>query len=124
MESKQGVRQRSIVAIPAVAFLLCLCWALTSCSTPSRVPAATEVSLPTEALREGSVLFAGKCSGCHPGGRSGLGPSIINKPLPKALIRFQTRVGLGVMPAFKDHVLTDEQVKDIAIYLVYLRKEG
>ncbi len=124
MESKQAVRQRTIAAIPAVVTLLCLCWVLDGCSTPSRVPAATEVSLPTEALREGSILFAGKCSGCHPGGRSGLGPSIINKPLPSALIRFQTRAGLGVMPAFKNHALTDEQVKNIATYLVYLRKEG
>ncbi|WP_420458420.1 c-type cytochrome [Neolewinella sp.] len=124
MESKQGVRQYTITTVPAVACLLCLCWALNGCSTPSRVPAATVVNLPTEELRDGSILFAGKCSGCHPGGRSGLGPSIVNKPLPRALIRFQTRAGLGVMPAFKDHVLSDDQVKDIASYLVYLRKKG
>ncbi len=100
---------------------LLLGFAVSNCSAPSRIPAATVVSMPSEELREGRLLFSDYCSACHPGGRAGLGPSIINKPLPKALIRLQIRSGLGVMPAFKEHVLTDEQVRRIAGYVKWMR---
>jgi mono/diheme cytochrome c family protein len=50
-----------------------------------------------------------------------VGLAIINKPLPKALIKFQIRNGIGVMPAFNEKQLSDEQVENIAEYLRYLR---
>lgn len=93
-----------------------------SCSAPKRVPDAEVVSMPTEELKNGRILFSQHCTTCHPEGMAGVGPAIINKPLPEFLMRFQIRHGVGLMPDFDEDVLTDEQVEHIAEYLVYLRK--
>lgn len=95
-----------------------------SCSVRKGVPYSDPVVLNTESLKNGEILFDSYCNSCHPGGASGLGPAINNKPLPKFLMRFQVRHGLGVMPSFKEEVIKDEEVKDIAKYLAYLRKNG
>ena len=121
MESNKEVKRKFAVysfLIPLLVFLIMSC-----CSAPKRVLVAETVSMPTEELENGRVLFNGYCGTCHPGGMSGLGLAIINKPLPASLIRFQIRNGVGVMPDFEEDVLTDEQVEHIAEYLVYLRKK-
>lgn len=97
---------------------------ITGCTAPKTNLYTAPVTLETKELENGRILFDEHCATCHPGGMSGLGPAIINKPLPKFLIRFQIRNGIGVMPAFDEEVLNDEQVKDIAEYLVYLRKQN
>ena len=95
---------------------------LSSCSAPKTAPLAEVTKMPTEKLQRGRVLFDEYCATCHPGGMGGVGFAIINKPLPEDLIQFQIRNGIGVMPAFDENVLTDEEVESIAEYLVYLRK--
>lgn len=95
---------------------------LSSCSTPKTVPPSEVVQMPTEELQKGRILFNNHCATCHPEAKAGLGPSIINKPLPEFLIRFQIRNGIGVMPAFNEEALNDDEVEKIAEYLVYLRK--
>jgi mono/diheme cytochrome c family protein len=95
--------------------------AIISCSAPKTKPYAEVVTLPTEQLQNGRILFNNYCASCHPGAMSGVGLAIINKPLPKALIKFQIRNGIGVMPAFNEKQLSDEQVENIAEYLRYLR---
>lgn len=97
---------------------------ISNCSAPKRVPNAEVISMPTEELENGRILFYQNCATCHPEGMSGVGLAIINKPLPASFIRFQIRKGLGVMPGFDKGVLTNEEVEQIAEYLVYLRKKG
>ena len=123
MESKQKEVEKRVEAffIPAL-FLVLLVFG--SCTAPKKEPAAEPISMPTEELEKGRVLFDQHCATCHPEGKAGLGPAIINKPLPEALIQFQIRNGVGVMPAFGEEVLSDEQVNHIAEYLVYLIQEN
>lgn len=122
MESyKTGSMKRSgIVFLILIALLFGM--RLSSCSAPRTAPLAEVIELPTESLRQGRVLFDEYCATCHPRGMGGVGFAIINKPLPEDLIQFQIRNGIGVMPAFDETVLTDEEVENIAEYLVYLRK--
>ena len=121
MESnKTGTIKTSIKYILFIG----LCVFIGSCSSPKIQPYSKVVEMPTEKLHNGRELFNSHCTTCHPGGKSGLGPSINNKPLPEFLIRFQIRNGIGVMPAFGENVLTDDQVENIAEYLVYLRKSN
>lgn len=108
----------------SVLIMVFLLLKITGCSAPKIRPYSEPLTLETEALKNGRKHFDHHCATCHPGGMSGLGPAIINKPLPEFLIRFQIRNGIGVMPAFKEDVLTDEEVENIAEYLVYLRKKG
>ena len=61
------------------------------------------------------------CNPCHPGGAAGLAPSINDKPLPVGLMKTQVRQGLGLMPAFSEKEITDEELDAIIRYLKALR---
>jgi hypothetical protein len=53
----------------------------------------------------------------HPAAEAGPGPALSNNPAPGFVKRFQVRHGLGAMPAFKNDVISKEDVKDIMHYL-------
>ena len=70
----------------------------------------------------GQRAFMTSCHQCHPAGMAGLGPAINNKPLPGAMIKMQTRAGLGAMPGFSSSELSDEDLDAVVVYLQALRK--
>jgi mono/diheme cytochrome c family protein len=70
----------------------------------------------------GQQVFFSVCHQCHPGGATGLGLGITNKPLPDWAIRFQVRHGLGEMPAFSDEEISDEELHALVAYLNRLRE--
>lgn len=103
--------------------LLLLSLLLCYCGTARRgEPVFAPVTLATEEAVQGQVVFDTYCHKCHPGGEAGLGPAINNKPLPGFMIKFQVRNGVGVMPAFKEEVISDEELNNIVAYLKTLRK--
>lgn len=122
MESVQNKLRPGIVVIFLFSLFLILGTRMSSCSAPKTVPLAEVVEMPSKELQQGRKLFNEYCASCHPGGMAGVGLAIINKPLPKALIKFQIRNGIGAMPAFDEKVLSDKEVKNITKYVVYLRK--
>ena len=69
----------------------------------------------------GERVFDRHCYQCHPGGASGLGPAINDKPLPVFGIKTQVRVGAGFMPAFSEREISDEELEGVAKYLKALR---
>ena len=94
-----------------------------ACGTAKRGEPAFAPVLNTEpAIAQGEVVFSTYCSKCHPGGEAGLGPAINNKPLPGFLMRFQIRNGLGVMPGFKENVISDDELDHLITYIKTLRK--
>jgi mono/diheme cytochrome c family protein len=70
----------------------------------------------------GERVFAHACHACHPNALAGLGPGIIDKPIPPWLVRLQVRVGLGVMPAFSAEEIDDEELDALVAYLGVLRQ--
>lgn len=80
------------------------------------------VTPDTVAEHRGERLFYKHCSRCHPGGESGLGPALNDKPLPELAIETQIRKGLGAMPAFSEHHLKDDEVDAIADFVIEMRK--
>lgn len=104
------------------ALLLALLLAA-ACGTAKRgEPTFAPVPDTEPALAKGEVVFNTYCTLCHPGGEAGLGPSFNDKPLPGFLMRFQIRNGLGVMPAFKEEVISDEELDNLITYIKTLRK--
>jgi mono/diheme cytochrome c family protein len=73
--------------------------------------------------RHGERVFMRFCNGCHPAGLGGLGPGIVNKPLPRWAMRFQVRHGLGAMPAFPEEVIPSEDLDALIAYLRALRRD-
>jgi mono/diheme cytochrome c family protein len=93
---------------------------LASCATPRQSEPRTGPFQPVnEQVARGETLFAQFCAKCHDSGHSGLAPGIL--PVPDFLIRFQVRHGLGVMPAFRDNVLSDAQLDDLIAYVDAIR---
>lgn len=101
-------------------FLLLL---LSNCGTARRgAPMFDPIDLENQALAQGEKVYMSYCHMCHPGGTAGLGPAINNKPLPGFLIRYQVRHGIGMMPAFKEDVISDKEMDNLVAYLKELRK--
>lgn len=107
----------------ALLILTALLFSL-SCKSRKEAPYIIPLANASNDVQEGKLLFNNFCNKCHPDGTAGLGPSIINKPFPDFLIRFQIRNGLGVMPAFKKDYLPDEDVKKIISYINALQEAG
>jgi mono/diheme cytochrome c family protein len=88
---------------------------------PAVEPSGTEVPVAyVPNVADGQQLYSRFCDSCHPGGGSGLGPSLRGAELEaefaddEALKRV-TREGVGTMPAFRQ--LTDRQLDDIVAYI-------
>lgn len=95
-----------------------------SCGTARKSePVAGPFSAAGPSAARGEVLFDRHCGICHPQGEGGLAPSLNDKPLPKFLMRFQVRHGLGAMPKFTKEEIKDEELEDILNYLVQLRRQ-
>lgn len=94
-----------------------------SCGTARRGETVAQPlqSLSVEAA-QGEMVFMQYCNSCHPGGAAGLGPAINNKSLPGGMLKFQVRHGLGVMPAFKKEVISEEKLDHLVAYLKTIRK--
>ncbi|MBB6611448.1 cytochrome c [Pontibacter sp. Tf4] len=96
---------------------------LFACGTAKRgEPAFAAIPDSEPAIAQGRVVFDTFCNKCHPGGEAGLGPAINNKPLPGFLMRFQVRHGLGVMPAFSEKAISDDELDILIAYLKTMRK--
>ena len=116
---KPAMIPSSAVAAFAIAASLAV---LGGCGSPRRSePIAGPMTLSDTDLLRGRLLFEQHCYKCHLQGEGGMSPALNNKPLPKFLIRYQVRIGGGVMPEFSRQELSDEDLDKIADYVVYLR---
>src|SRR5687768_18211358 len=105
-------RRRSIALVAVTGWALALASALsTGCGSARRAePLVGPIQL-TERQQVGRAVFSQHCYQCHPNGAGGVGPAINDKPLPQALIRTQVRAGLGAVPGFDEHHISDDELK-------------
>jgi mono/diheme cytochrome c family protein len=108
-------------ALAAVVALACVPL-FTGCG-PSRRDEPPTDPLTTDDPRVtlGHRVFSQHCNQCHPGGAAGLAPAINNTPLPVNLIKTQVRQGLGLMPAFSEREISEEELDGVVRYLKGLR---
>jgi mono/diheme cytochrome c family protein len=103
-----------------IASLLVL--AFLGCRSPRRdEPLAGRFIPPDELAARGQIIFAEKCHQCHPSGSAGLAPAINDKPVPKWLLKTQVRIGLGAMPGFPEHEISQADRQALASYVASLR---
>ena len=95
---------------------------LASCGTKLVLPAEETKPDYSAAELNGQEVFMKNCNRCHPAGNAGLGPSIINKPLPGFLLKLQVRKGFGTMPAFDREHLPEKELDDLVSYIKAVRK--
>lgn len=106
-----------------IRLLMLMVWiASSACGTARRgIPVVEDKPIVDPVVRRGQIVFHRNCNPCHPGGAQGIGLALNDKPLPKAAIRTQVRLGVGQMPSFSEEELSDEDVEAVADYLVWLR---
>lgn len=119
------IPERNIPKVVFTAAALLLAVAVTACNSGRRgEPIAGPMDLSDASVLRGRAVFDAHCYKCHLQGEGGMSPIINNKPLPKFLMRFQVRHGLGAMPAFSDKEISDPELEDLLNYLVALRHHG
>ena len=82
-----------------------------------------------EQIAAGRLVFKNNCQKCHPGGESGVGPALNNKPFPGFLLRARIRsratfLWTGIMPSFKKTEISKKEMDDLIPFLKYLQKKG
>lgn len=106
-----------------VAASLVLLLAASACGPARRgEPVAGPLDLSDASVLRGRAVFDTHCYKCHTGGEGGMSPIINDKPLPKFLMAFQIRKGLGAMPAFSGEEIGERELEDLLNYLVALRR--
>ena len=106
----------------AIGTVVMLAAALAACHPVRRSePIVGPMTLSDPNLQRGRLLFDRHCYKCHLEGEGGMGPVINDKPLPRFLMRFQVRAGLGTMPGFTKEQISDEELEHLVNYIVYLR---
>jgi mono/diheme cytochrome c family protein len=107
--------------------VLILLMGLYACSLPEEIKhieASKEYEHQQEASRcadlTGEQIFIRSCNTCHPGGKEGLGPSLINldqKYADDNFLRLLIRKGKGIMPAQPPNVINDNELDHLIAYL-------
>jgi mono/diheme cytochrome c family protein len=80
-------------------------------------PLAPPIDVSDPKLAQGQKVFFQHCHQCHPHGQGGLGPAVVNKPLPEFLMKFQVRHGLGAMPSFGPDKILPAELDALMAYI-------
>jgi ubiquinol-cytochrome c reductase cytochrome c subunit len=92
-------------------------------------PPIPDVQVTGADLSKGRDLFINSCAACHGPGAGGdavgggyVAPSLLG--VDPVTVGEAIRTGPGVMPVFGPGQISDEELDDIAAYLVYLREDA
>jgi mono/diheme cytochrome c family protein len=110
---------------PPVIIILALSFVFLAgaCATARKTePLAPPVNLSDPKVAHGQKVFFQHCHQCHPHGQGGLGPAIVNKPLPEFLMSFQVRHGLGTMPSFGADKIPPQDMEALMEYIKAVRQ--
>ena len=95
---------------------------LSACMTARKTePLAPPIDKSDPKVARGEKVFFQNCHQCHPHGQGGLGPAIVNKPLPEFLMKFQVRHGLGTMPSFGQEKISADDLDALMTYIKAVR---
>jgi mono/diheme cytochrome c family protein len=105
----------TVLAVSLVSFFA-------GCGTARKTPPlAPPLDLSDAKVAHGQKVFFQHCHQCHPHGQGGLGPAIVNKPLPEFLMSFQVRHGLGTMPSFGADKIPPQDMEALMEYIKTVR---
>ena len=94
-------------------------------ASPSAAPSVVAAAGDQAAVAAGATLFGANCNSCHPGGNAGVGPTLHGPRflagVPNvASITARIRSGGGEMPPFGPDQLSDQDVANVAAYIISL----
>ncbi len=110
-------RRHALVSAATLVLLACGCH-----SARRGEPIQGAMKISDANVARGQKVYMEHCYQCHPNGEGGLGPALNNKPLPRFMVKMQTRKGLGTMPSFTDGEISAEELEDLTDYVIALRR--
>jgi mono/diheme cytochrome c family protein len=116
-------RRTDVFAKALLAFLLPLAGFGAGCYARRGEVVGREPILDESATR-GRQVWLEYCQKCHPEGRAGVAPGIVDKPLPVAAMKLQVRKGIGTMPGFDETKISGAALDDLMSYIEALRHAG
>jgi mono/diheme cytochrome c family protein len=94
---------------------------MVGCTSRKSEPLAGPTKLDSVRLVNGQYAYNVNCYQCHPNGEAGVGPSLVDKPLPAFMVKAQVRDGGGAMPHFVEQQISDDYLDALVAYLERLR---
>jgi mono/diheme cytochrome c family protein len=84
---------------------------------------ATAAPSPSPQSPRGQAVFARYCSSGHPGGRRGIGPSLVERlpTLSDEQVRATVRHGKNRMPGFGPKAISDDDLTELIAYVRTLK---
>jgi len=119
--------------IGVLTLMVSLAWGVTACGGTesgeggegsSGGEAAYAGPIGSTDTAAGQAVFETYCSGCHPGGAEGRGPSILDAHESPAEARQQVREGGDHMPAFPESRISATDLENLLAYLTTLGTVG
>jgi mono/diheme cytochrome c family protein len=114
-----------------IIWTACALQSLAGCSLSEemkRIEASRQYEEKQEASRStdltGDQIFIRSCNTCHPGGKQGMGPNLldISEKYDDANLKRIIRKGKGIMPAQPPNVINDIELDRLVAYLKTLKK--
>lgn len=102
---------------PPLAVVVLAVLLAAGCMARRTEPLAPPLEFTDPQLVRGREVFYAQCHYCHPHGAAGLGPAIVNKPLPSFMIKLQVRHGLGAMPSIKEDRVPAADLDALVAYI-------
>jgi len=75
-------------------------------------------------MAAGRAVFEKNCIGCHPYGKTGVGPNLSKKKLTAEAVKKQVRKGGLIMPAFSAEKINNESLEQLAVFVAALNKNN
>lgn len=86
-------------------------------------PVEGRIAVPNPSSQTGEASFSAKCNACHPGGKAGVGPSLLGiEARMKEKDFFELiRAGRGTMMASPPGLISDEELRELWGFLKTLK---
>ena len=68
----------------------------------------------------GKIIYEKHCIGCHPYGKGGIGPNLSKRKLTPEIVRKKVRKGGLIMPSFSEQQISNEELEQLAEFVVSL----
>ncbi len=81
-------------------------------SDPVTIPALSDPNLTA-----GKAIFEKNCIGCHPYGKSGVGPNLSKLKLTPEIVGKQVRNGGLIMPKFPEAKVSNEELEQLTKFV-------